>query len=228
MKKIKFIAAISGALTMVFLALFLISSSAGRGAQSTAVYVASKNIKANQQITEDMLEYKKVPGNLVVEGAAKNKDELLGKMAKVDILKNSVISKENVYKEGEPKKNGGLTYVIAKGKRAISFPVEYSTGISSLLRGGDRVDIILTRAKDSNFVSKTILSNVKILALGNDYSVGVNKSGSEGKSYSTVTVELSPEDCVKLMNGSKAGTLSLSLRTPGDNSSSSKSEYVSD
>ena len=113
-------------------------------------------------------------------------------------------------------------------KRQISFPVEYSTGISSLLRGGDRVDIILTRAKDNNFVSKTILSNVKILALGNDYSVGVNKSGSEGKSYSTVTVELSPEDCVKLTNGSKAGTLSLSLRTPGDNSSSSKSEYVSD
>ena len=99
---------------------------------------------------------------------------------------------------------------ITPGARAMSIKVDAVTAVGGLVTPGDFVDILLTRGDDATLVTDTIMRKVKVLA--------VDQSSDELNEVpeiaATVTVEVTPEEGQVLALAQRAGSLSLSLRTP--------------
>ena len=125
------------------------------------------------------------------------------------------------------KERTGLPAQTRSGWRAISIPVSSVTSVSGLIRPNNFVDVIGTfhfpDAKGDatlDTVTMTILQRVKVLATGNDIGYaqqnGSQSSASTGRSYSTVTLELTPKEVEMIIFAQQKGTLTLSLRSYED------------
>ncbi len=117
----------------------------------------------------------------------------------------------------------GLAGIINVGERAISISVDSTSSVTSLVKPGDRVDIIGTfrfpemkgdQAMD--VITLTLLQNVDILATGREMAVARRADGAQqqrGGGYSTVTLALTPKEVEMIIFATQKGRLVLSLRS---------------
>ena len=119
----------------------------------------------------------------------------------------------------------GFTGIIQEGGRAVSIAVDAVSSVNNLIQPNDNVDIIGTfRFPDAqqgsalDTVTMTILQNVKVLAVGNQWREFRNEEGAMSRSYNTVTVLLWPAEVEMIVFASQKGRLSLSLRNYEDSS----------
>jgi len=114
-------------------------------------------------------------------------------------------------------KTGGVAAVISPKKRAIAVKVDKVIGVSGFIHPGNRVDILMTLATGRTFnpVTKTILENILVLAVGSETK---ERRGLEEKSSPTdvITLEVTPEEAEKLALAGTEGRLQLALRNFSD------------
>ena len=132
------------------------------------------------------------------------------------------------FKQVFTKERTGLPAQTRSGWRAVSIPVSSVTSVSGLIRPNNFVDVIGTfhfpdakgdSSRDT--VTMTILQRVKVLATGADIGYaqqnGAQSSTSVvGRSYSTVTLELTPKEVEMIIFAQQKGSLTLSLRSYED------------
>jgi pilus assembly protein CpaB len=120
---------------------------------------------------------------------------------------------------------GYLSAVLEKGKRGVSISVADVSASGGFIVPNDKVDIILTQNTPGGQVSRTLLSNVKVLALGTRLGeVGAtggpadpdNPRAQQFGGGTIATLELAPAEAETLINAAKLGSLSLVLRSVAD------------
>jgi pilus assembly protein CpaB len=150
-------------------------------------------------------------------------EQLSGSIARGSFSAGEPIQETRLIKAGAA---GYLAAVLPRGMRAVSTEISAETSAGGFVIPGDSVDVILTRRDQAaekqgageTFVSETILSNVRVLAV--DQTVDDPK-GEKSMIGKTVTLEVSPGQAEALALGKQLGTLSLALRSivdtaPGD------------
>lgn len=215
--------------------------------EEVAVVVAKVDIRETEQITEDMLATKIIfknfqqPGSVILDGQmdenqARNSayDVFIGQFAMGPIKKGEQILKTKVLL-APIGSEAGLADQVSVTKRALSIPVDEVTGVTKLLKPGNRVDIIagITYKTDEGRTSelKTILENVHVLAVGEfvqnyipqgyeDDPLGRGRKAinlSSSRNYQTVTVEVTPAEAQILVYAISMGhRMFLTLRNPVD------------
>lgn len=180
------------------------------------VYVATRQLKYGETLKEDAVRVVKWPVNAVPEGAFQDLAVLfppdVGEKRYVlrTMEKDEAIMALKVTKPGE---TAGINSVIKPGLRAFTISVDATSGVSGLLRPGDRVDVYWTgslrglAANAEGDVTKLIEAGVRVIAI--DQSV--NNEIELGSIARTVTVEVSPEQAGALTQARSSGKLSLSL-----------------
>ena len=112
---------------------------------------------------------------------------------------------------------GGVAAVISPKKRAVAVKVDKVIGVSGFIHPGNRVDVLMTLATGRTFnpVTKTILENILVLAVGSETK---ERRGMEEKSSPTdvITLEVTPEEAEKLALAATEGRLQLALRNFSD------------
>ena len=106
------------------------------------------------------------------------------------------------------------------GRRAYSIAVDTTSAVNFLIVPEDRVDLIGTFTlpdykgdRSIDMVTVTLLENVKVLATGARWGTYYSMSPDMGgRSYTTVTLELLPEEVEIVSFAAQNGRLSLSLR----------------
>jgi pilus assembly protein CpaB len=113
----------------------------------------------------------------------------------------------------------GLQAVIPAGMRAITMEVNEFSGVAGLLTPGCRVDIIATiNSGDTGQVSKTIVQNVKVTAVGQRMAAGGNEPPPPpGELFKSVTVLASLQDSEAIELACATGRPRLVLRGGRDN-----------
>jgi pilus assembly protein CpaB len=108
-----------------------------------------------------------------------------------------------------------LRDTIPPGMRAISIPVSEEGSVSNFVQPGDLVDIIATLVTKDQIVTKPVLTTVRVLAVGGEYSE--NASTQRGH-YATVTLEVTMEQAEKLIfaRDQMRAVMTLLLRNPKD------------
>jgi pilus assembly protein CpaB len=122
-----------------------------------------------------------------------------------------------------PNDRGFLAAALGPGMRAVTVPVNVSSGVAGFVFPGDRVDIVLTQLVPGGGegpplkVSETIVRNVRVLATDQRIDSKGDDGKTEVKTFSNVTMEVTPRIAEKIAVAQSMGTLTLSLRSIADN-----------
>lgn len=191
--------------------------------ETVSVVVAATDIPPFMEITDEMLTLKEYPLDVVPETAARSYEDVVGLQTDGTVVKDAMLFTGAV---GTPEEIGtNLSYLIPEGMRAMTVIIDYETGVGGYLTEGDRVDLLLyTDTSDypdmvtsHNGEERTVsgstvcilLENIEILKLGEK---GYNPE-TEGM-YSTVTLALTPDQTLDLMNARSRpdGKIGIALR----------------
>jgi pilus assembly protein CpaB len=111
----------------------------------------------------------------------------------------------------------GLPATIPEGMRAMSVAVNEVVGVAGFVIPGTMVDVLVTgkavNGQGNDFVTRTILENVRVLAAGQKI-----EQDREGKPQTVpvITLLVAPEDAAKLAMSSTEGKIQLALRNTID------------
>lgn len=183
------------------------------------VLVAEVNIPAGRFVKLQNVKWQAWPGddipdNYLVRGSTK-KDSIVGAVVRRGIVAGQPITDATVVKPGD---RGFLAAVLLPGKRAVSVPINATSGNAGLIFPGDHVDLILTQTLEgadgdtTRRVSETVLANIRIIAMGVDTSDDA-KDGKNHEKARTATVEVTPRQAESVALITELGKLSLSLRS---------------
>jgi pilus assembly protein CpaB len=118
-----------------------------------------------------------------------------------------------------PRERGFLAAVLRPGFRAISVGVDVISGASGLIWPGDQVDVILVQDLDSGktgvdrrVVGETILSDIRVIAVDQQFTQGAPAGNADGKVARTVALEVSAADAEKVAVAGGLGRIELSVR----------------
>lgn len=107
---------------------------------------------------------------------------------------------------------------LADGHRAITIPVDDINSISGFLQPEDNVDLLLTysgKEVGGKKVTFPFMQNLHVLATG--VNTVVDKTGgTPNQRYSTITVEVMPQDAKKIILAQDLGKITAALRHPDD------------
>lgn len=159
-------------------------------------------------------------GVLRKDEAAGAEAEITGQLARVAIQASEPIRREKLIRTDG---SGFLSAVLPAGKRATAISTD-SRGANTaggFVLPNDRVDVVRTFKEDNgkgggdneNYVSETILTNVRVLAIGQNVQ---ERNGEKVVVGETATLELDPRQVEIVAQGQKSGTLSLALRSLKD------------
>jgi pilus assembly protein CpaB len=134
----------------------------------------------------------------------------VGKIATFDILRGDIVRGARL---SEHLGGSTLASLIDPDKRAISVRVDDVVGVGGFLLPGNRVDVLATKttsAGSNNAVSRTILENLRVLAV--DQTAGTDKT--QPVVVRAVTLEMSATEAEALVTAQTEGKLQLALRNP--------------
>ena len=183
---------------------------------STKVVVAAVDIELGSKINPQMLTTSDWPSESVPSDAFKDAKDLQDRVVKASVLRGEAIVDRKLAPVGT---QGGLSAVIAEGKRAMTVRVNDVIGVAGFALPGNYVDVMVNAQQEkgkgqqgANQISMTVLEQVLVLAVAQEAS----RDDTKPKVVSAVTLELSPEDAEKLDLARSVGTLSLVLRNQLD------------
>ncbi|MDR1523465.1 MAG: Flp pilus assembly protein CpaB [Endomicrobium sp.] len=185
------------------------------------VVVASQVIPQGTVIKQDMLLEKYVPKEYAQPRVFNGIKELfLPDGACEYISLNTIEENEQVLSSKLSKINEyGISNLIPEGKKAIS--ITFDMDSIGILSPGSKIDIFAAiEYTDSNKqLQETVFSlvqNVLVLAVGNNYIGAARKQDDEIGNTSILTLALSTQDAQKVILFSQKGSLKYLIRPTGD------------
>lgn len=190
------------------------------------VLVAQRALPVGTIITADAINFQNWPKDMVqdayfVEGEA-DMQKLLGTVVRNPMTAGEPVTKGNLVAPGD---RGFLAAALGPGMRAVTIPVSARTGVAGFVFPGDHIDLVLTQTVKSNYdngaalkASETILKNLRVLATDQSTEQEMVEGKTRVRTFSTVTLEVTPKIAEKIAVAQTIGTISLSLRSLADNS----------
>jgi len=179
---------------------------------SHKIVVAAVDINLGQRLTPEMLKLLDWPSDSLPRGTLRDTAGLVGRVLKNSVLRDEPLSEARLAPAGT---TGGLSALIAEGKRAITVRVNDVVGVAGFALPGNFVDIIVNTQAGSNSesaISKIVLEKILVLAVAQE----VGRDETKPRVVNAVTLEVTPEQAENLDLARSVGTLSLVLRNQVD------------
>ncbi|QIK77715.1 Flp pilus assembly protein CpaB [Sphingomonas piscis] len=209
---------------------------AGAGAEQAAaapvpqgpkVLVAKRALPVGTIIDQESLAFQPWPQELVqsayyLEGAPESDlTKLIGTVVRNPITAGQPVTRGALV---GPEDRGFLAAALAPGMRAITVPVNVIGGVAGFVFPGDRVDLMLTQSINNGDgpalnVSETVVRNLRVLATDQRVDSKDEQGKTVVRTFSNVTLEVTPRIAEKVVVAQTVGNLSLSLRSIADNAS---------
>lgn len=194
-----------------------------RQVNATEVLVARTDLPLGEVIADQHFQWQTWPTqglspNLITKerGGLKMQQDLAGRITRAPIMMGEPITETKLVSPGS---GGVLAAILPAGMRAISVKVrDEEKAVGRLILPNDHIDVIMIRrvrgkGGAESFVSDTLFTNVRVLAIGQQIETKEGKKTAEG---STATLELSPKQTELLALGQSMGDIILSLRSVAD------------
>jgi pilus assembly protein CpaB len=186
-------------------------------ATQTMVVVAREQIKPLQLLRPEQFVVKQVKADGVPRSALATPEDVKGKVALVTLNTGDIITDQQVASRGP---DLGLAYAVKPPLRAVTVALDPIIGVAGFPKPGNHVDVLATFTTDYGMVTRTVLQDVEILALGSDVQPKEvdPKTGkvSEARQQVTATLAVLPGEAEKLVLAENRGKLRLALRAVDD------------
>jgi pilus assembly protein CpaB len=182
--------------------------------ETVGIVVAAVDIPLGAKLTPSQVAISAWPKDQYPKDAITDAKTVAGRMAIRDFFRGEPIVESKLVPSD--KTAGILSLKIPVGMRAYSVKVNEVVGVGGFIVPDTRVDVLVTTAPSTQHqggkVSKIVLEDVRVLAVGQ--SIEVNDS--KPTSVNTVTLAVTPEDAEKLALASNDGTIQLVMRNFAD------------
>ncbi len=171
------------------------------------VVVAAVDIPYGQKIESHQIKLIYLDPNGVPSGTLNRLEDAEGKVSTQDLLSDEIIHAKRVtgHLEGST-----LAALIEPSMRAVTVRVDDVIGVAGFLLPGNHVDILATRKLQKQIVTKTVLKDIKVLAV--DQKARTDKN--DPVIVRAVTLEVTPKQAEVLMQAKGQGSIQLALRNP--------------
>ncbi|MQA39903.1 Flp pilus assembly protein CpaB [Rugamonas aquatica] len=222
MRNTRALAMIGVALVMALAAVVLAAhwlNDQGAGT-SKKVAVALVEIPLGARVTPELINMVEWPSNALPPGAIVEARQLENRVTRSAIERGEPLMESKLAPAGT---TGGLSAVVAQGKRAMTVRVNDVVGVAGFALPGNFVDILVNTQEEARgdsgqnvnreqAISKIVLERILVLAVAQES----NRDDTKPKVVNAVTLELTPEQVEKLDLARSVGTLSLVLRNQID------------
>ena len=195
--------------------------------QKTEIVRVTKEIKAGDEITKDMIQTVEVGGFGLPENVIRQSETVIGKYAKADLSVGDYIL--NTKLSDTPAAENAYLYNLDGTKQAMSVTIKsFANGLSGKLQSGDIVSVIAPDYKKQGAtVIPAELKYVEVISVtassGYDANTGEAPAGDDERELpSTVTLLVSPEQSKILAELESDGKLHLSLVYRGYHANTTK------
>jgi pilus assembly protein CpaB len=186
-------------------------------AQLIARVVATRELKAGQHLQYEDLSIHELPRQWVGPDsfAPDQAESIVGKILLKDLRPGEPISRLVLIEPAMP----ALAEQLAPGRRAITMPVDYVNSLSGRLAPGDRIDLFVTFAHEGQRITTLLVSAVRVLATDEPLALqSADGFGLKERSVTSVTLDVSPKEALKLVSAKLGGVLTAVLRVDDGNS----------
>lgn len=189
--------------------------------------------KGQLEKTEPMIEVV-VPGRRLLTGQPLREQDLLVREIPESYVDNNVLLMSNYASalgqelafDVEPGKQllwahleGGRTAtfsgLVPEGARALTVRVDEINSISGFLQPKDKIDLLMTYGSGNQEAVFPLIQQLEVIATGLQTRVDKNSIGGK-RTFSTITVNVTPDNAQKITLAQKIGKLTAVLRNPED------------
>ncbi|MCD0501638.1 Flp pilus assembly protein CpaB [Bordetella petrii] len=169
-----------------------------------AKLVAANDLPAGTRLQLDHLAVRDIPLQWVSKGMLDPDaaDQAVGSVLAADLLQGDALLGVLLTPAAPPPP---LSDLVSAGRRAVTLPAGEITAASGVLHPEDVVDIYVSFNHRGHHLTAPLLQGVRVLAMGGD-----------AQAVSSITLDTSAEDAVKLVAARHAGTLTAMLRHRSD------------
>jgi pilus assembly protein CpaB len=209
--KILVVGLVLAAVTAGLLYMYLRKMSESPRANWQRVVVAKVQIPANTKFKQEMVTLTSMPPENIVPNAVRDPKAIEGKLARHDIFPMEQLLDSNLMLEGE---TPSLALRVPEGKRAIAIGASEVQSVGSVVKPGDRVDILATYRDPvaNEETTQMLLQNVPVLAVNQGQTDPLTSQGAK----TSMTLAVAPEDTERIAAIDRAGALRIALRSPHD------------
>ncbi|NUQ64571.1 MAG: Flp pilus assembly protein CpaB, partial [Pirellulales bacterium] len=188
-------------------------------AQTQSIFVAMSDIPMGDPITPQVIKLEDWPKDKVPPGALTKIEDVEGRRPKTKIYAGSPLLENYLLSKGAS--DQGATGLIPKGYRVVSVKVDAVSSGSSLIRPGDRVDVLvhLEQCPTKNIpetTTRTFLQDIKVFAVNDVFALDAEEGADKSLKAQTVSLLVTPDQAEKVMLATELGRIRLVMRSPDD------------
>jgi pilus assembly protein CpaB len=200
--------------------------------ETDEILVTTKELMFGSLITEQDIVWQSWPKNNVPGGLIRKSDtpnaleDVKGSVVRGNFVQGEPLRKDRLVKGPN---SGFMSAILPSGSRAVAINIDSqgATSAGGFILPNDRVDIVRTfRDEEASksgsgdaFLTQTILSNVRVLAIGQNVQ---EKNGERVVVGSNATLELDPRQSEVVILAQRTGQLSLTLRSMLDSNAAAQ------
>ncbi|SFJ72339.1 Flp pilus assembly protein CpaB [Celeribacter neptunius] len=176
------------------------------------IFIATKQIGYGQPILPDMVKKVRWPVEAMPKDAFHSEEEIFPEgpeTPRVALRSIEPMEPLMAVKVSDPGEAAGVASLLSKGMRAFAIRVDVTSGVSGLLRPGDRVDVYWSGRLPGSGVEVTKLIQPAMSLIAVDQTSDTERRSSF--IARTVTVEATPTQVAALATARNSGRLSLAL-----------------
>jgi len=207
-----------GAALLAALAAVLLAAqwSARPALETKKIAVAAADIQAGTRLRAELLQLADWPAGSAPQGAFDATAALDGRVTRGALLRGEPVQESRL---AQPGATGGLSAMVAEGKRAMTVRVNDVVGVAGFALPGNFVDILVSTQEERQpagerelSISKLVLERILVLAVAQEASQGDTRP----RVVNAVTLEVTPAQAEQLDLARSVGQLSLVLRNQVD------------
>jgi pilus assembly protein CpaB len=180
------------------------------------IAVAAADVEIGARLAPEMLKLVDWPPGSVPPGAFTELPTLEGRVVRTGLARGEPLIEAKLAPVGS---KGGLSAVVAEGKRAMTVRVNDVVGVAGFALPGNYVDIMVNTQNDATrrgdgdkAISKIVLERILVLAVAQE----ADRDATKPKVVNAVTLEVQPDQAEMLDLARSVGSLSLVLRNQVD------------
>jgi pilus assembly protein CpaB len=181
---------------------------------TTPVVVMTEGVTVGTALDEKKVHAIPFPSANVPEGSFRSVKDVIGRVVKSSHVRGEPIVEARLAQRGASE---GLSAAIPQDMRAMGVRVTDVTGVAGFIKPGDKVDVIVVigpkgERGGEKAISKQVLQNIKVLAVGAEVVTKNNKPID----VKVVTLLVTPDMAEKLTLMTLNGEVQLVLRGQSD------------
>lgn len=182
------------------------------------VVVPRENIQPRTLIKDEMLRFAELPAEQVPGDAYRNATDVAGKVAQAILPAGKPITMAGIESVSPAQ---GLPYILKPGMRAVTVAIDPVSGVAGFMKAGDKVDVLATYSGNDTNITRTILQDIELLAIGNrpaSTASGRDNPNEPTADAPTATLAVYPEQSQVVALAAAKAKIHLTLRSASDQS----------